>query len=240
MFKDFRPFFSSVLEMMAKNITKEAKAKFTEVLHLCHSSGVNQESFLDIPLVNNLKQGRNSGRRTKPIFKWAITVLSILSFSVTAAIACVWITEWPVSQYELLNLYFNSVNLEISEELCIVPNHDLVNGMFRKPLDCGFCKDVENISRVTNLHQQTFYDKFAYSGRPVIIEDATANWSAAEVFSFQYFKDLYSDESVKFHESSFNCQFFPYQTNFKSLGDLFKSTWADPSNALAKPWYVGW
>lgn len=52
---------------------------------------------------------------------------------------------------------------------------------FRPPQDCGFCEEVTEVERVANIAPDEFERRYAYSGRPVIVTDATANWTAMEV-----------------------------------------------------------
>ncbi|CAL7940419.1 unnamed protein product [Xylocopa violacea] len=77
-------------------------------------------------------------------------------------------------------------------------------------------------------------NSYAYSGRPVVVTDAMANWTATTKFSFAFFKSLYDGEDA-------NCQFFPYKTEFKSLQDVFEMSESRASlEEGTKPWYVGW
>lgn len=88
---------------------------------------------------------------------------------------------------------------------------------------------------ISSVHECTlFVISYAYSGKPVVINDAMANWTAPEVFSFSFFKSLYHGEMA-------NCQFFPYKTEFQSLQDVFDMS-ADRAmmEKGTKPWYVGW
>jgi len=78
---------------------------------------------------------------------------------------------------------------------------------------------------------------YAYSGKPAVVTDAMANWTAPEVFSFAFLRTLYRGERA----SSGRCQFFPYKTEFQSLRDVFEMS--DERASLDKgtePWYVGW
>ena len=52
--------------------------------------------------------------------------------------------------------------------------------------------------RVSNISQTEFIDKYAYSAQPVIITDATANWTAMNSFSFDFLKGIYRNDSVVF------------------------------------------
>jgi hypothetical protein len=68
------------------------------------------------------------------------------------------------------------------------------------------------------------------------VTDAMSNWTALESFSFEFFKELYADSTAQY-----NCQFFPYETEFTSLAQVFNMSSHRASLKLgAKPWYVGW
>lgn len=67
-----------------------------------------------------------------------------------------------------------------------------------------------------------------------MVTDAMTNWTAPEVLSFSFFKSLYDGEDG-------NCQFFPYNTEFQSLRDVFDmSTSRSMLEKGTEPWYVGW
>lgn len=70
-----------------------------------------------------------------------------------------------------------------------------------------------------------------------MVTDAMANWTALEVFSFAFLKTLYHGEKA----DSSRCQFFPYQTEFRDLRDVFEMSNDRASlGKHTKPWYVGW
>lgn len=77
--------------------------------------------------------------------------------------------------------------------------------------------------------------RYAYTGRPVVVTDGTISWPGREVFSFQFFKQLYNQSQEQ------ACQFFPYETEFRSLREVFDMR---EDRALmqdnTKPWYIGW
>ena len=65
------------------------------------------------------------------------------------------------------------------------------------------------------------------------------NWTAQHVFSFGFFKEIYSQGNWK---SQLNCQFFPYKTHFTHLNEVFDAIGneSDFLNDGTEPWYVGW
>ncbi|OAD54723.1 Replication factor C subunit 4 [Eufriesea mexicana] len=117
---------------------------------------------------------------------------------------------------------------------CLAELPSFTQKVFRPAEDCSICRDVQQVDRISNVDPATFEERYAYSGRPVVVTDATTNWTATTIFSFTFFKSLYDGEDA-------NCQFFPYKTEFKSLQDVFDMS---ASRSLlekgTKPWYVGW
>ncbi|XP_063702074.1 uncharacterized protein LOC134832105 [Culicoides brevitarsis] len=128
------------------------------------------------------------------------------------------------------------MKMYLNDSECFLSMPNSVSLAFRPLQSCDFCKNVKEVPVLSNLSPEIFEKRFAYSSAPVIIADATSNWTATEVFSFEYFRDLYSKSSSKA-----NCQFFPYKTEFKSLQEAFRMSDAraryEPGEA---PWYFGW
>lgn len=98
-----------------------------------------------------------------------------------------------------------------SSEKCLISMPDSASLAFRSPENCEFCRNVDKIERVSNLSPAEFERNFAYNGKPVIVLDATANWTAIDVFSYYYFKDLH--QMTHFTSEESNCQFFPVRMN---------------------------
>jgi hypothetical protein len=74
----------------------------------------------------------------------------------------------------------------------------------------------------------------------VIVKDAQANWTAADVFSYEFFSELYTKEfggSSSARSRHQRCQFFPYKTEFRSLDEAL--TMGDRRKS-ERPWYFGW
>ncbi|XP_011877774.1 PREDICTED: uncharacterized protein LOC105567481 isoform X2 [Vollenhovia emeryi] len=97
---------------------------------------------------------------------------------------------------------------------CWMATPPFVQKLFRPPQDCSICQDVQQVDKLTAVDPTIFEQRYAYSGKPVVISDAMANWTAPKVFSFPFFKTLYDGEGA-------SCQFFPYKTEFRSLQDVF-------------------
>lgn len=52
---------------------------------------------------------------------------------------------------------------------------------FRPPLSCDFCRGVKEVRRIANVQPDEFEKSFAYNSVPVVVTDATVNWTAMEV-----------------------------------------------------------
>jgi hypothetical protein len=144
------------------------------------------------------------------------------------------------TQKKFINFFAEKVlYIELEKETCLVPAHEVYLDLFRPPVDCSICKDVDTVDVVTNLTKEEFVEKYAYTGRPVLIRNGSNNWSALSHFSFQFFKNIYPKDSPVLQSEDRDCQFFPYRTNFESLGQVF-----DMPENMAKmqgdPWYIGW
>lgn len=125
------------------------------------------------------------------------------------------------------------------DDNCTVLMPDSITKVLRPPENCDFCRNVHKVSRVENISPDEFEREFAYDAKPVIVTDAMKNWTAMEVFDFWYFKDIY--ENVQKNKKKWNCQFFPYKTEFKTLHEAL----AIPKERVdygpeTKPWYFGW
>jgi len=67
------------------------------------------------------------------------------------------------------------------------------------------------------------------------------NWTATDVFSFDFFKNIYPDDSPALDSFDSDCQFFPYKTKFKNLREVLNMS---PERARLENgshfWYIGW
>lgn len=147
--------------------------------------------------------------------------------------------------YLILTTFFFIVILWLNRDLlssrrCSILMPSLLSHAFRKPENCNFCRNVTEIVHISNILPDEFERDFAYNSRPVIITDATTNWTAQQVFNFWYFKEVYS-KIAEDSDEEWNCQFFPYKTEFKSLEEALNIP-KERVNYVAgnRPWYFGW
>eukprot|EP00041_Stephanoeca_diplocostata_P011273 m.183491 g.183491 ORF g.183491 m.183491 type:complete len:189 (+) comp18480_c0_seq5:465-1031(+) len=126
---------------------------------------------------------------------------------------------------------------------CLVPTPDSIGLLFRPPVDCSFCRNVTNIPTISDLSATEFNQSYAFSGQPIVVANATAGWKALHVFSFPFFQRLYNEVLGRSfqRQTMRNCNFFPYQTSFHTLDQVFAQDAAAMTvgpNNTHKQWYT--
>ena len=164
----------------------------------------------------------------KHIFDYSSPYLSLLYIShpqvqrLHRQLSHIWLENW--------------LEFDMEEELCLVEYPEKIQNLFRPPVNCSVCVNVTQVDRVSDLSPEQFSLDYAYSGRPVVVTDATGNWTATERFSFNFFRGIYSKESPVLVNEEEKCQFFPYRTKFENLGEALQMSAARARD----PWYIGW
>ncbi|XP_067651644.1 uncharacterized protein [Haliotis asinina] len=219
---------------------EELKQKFCRLHQKAKELGLKDDDFNKIEALREISQ-RNKKKNVITLYLWKSFGLV---FAVYVAICLVWCLEWPVKNDVMLSIYFRLQGLseeDIYREPCVLEPLESMQDMFRPPLSCDFCKGIKQIDKVANIKPEEFEDIYAYSARPVVITDGMKNWTATEKFSFSFFKNIYKEGSPALENVENNCQFFPYKTSFKNLGEVFQM---DEERATMKdgsqPWYIGW
>lgn len=83
--------------------------------------------------------------------------------------------------------------------------------VFRHSENCNICRSVDKIDQVSGIDPLDFDRFYASTGRPVVVEDGTKNWTAMETFTYDFFKNLYLGEGNNDRQGRSGCQFFPYK-----------------------------
>ncbi|XP_063230517.1 uncharacterized protein LOC134535374 [Bacillus rossius redtenbacheri] len=65
-------------------------------------------------------------------------------------------------------------------------------GVFRPPEDCAVCRGLRQIDRVANTSWAALRQRYTSPGRPVVVTDATRNWTAQQVFSFRFLETVHA------------------------------------------------
>uniref|UniRef100_A0A182QY81 Cupin-like domain-containing protein n=1 Tax=Anopheles farauti TaxID=69004 RepID=A0A182QY81_9DIPT len=127
-----------------------------------------------------------------------------------------------------------------ANEDCILTMPSQLQKAFRPPESCGFCRSVHGtVPRLANVDPAEFARDYAYRGGPVIVTDATTNWTAMERFDYWFFKRVY--ETHGDGPKAERCQFFPYQTGLRDIREALSLP--EPRVRYepgTKPWYFGW
>lgn len=139
-----------------------------------------------------------------------------------------------VASYELLFDYMISTQ-------CLVENNIFTDEVYRPKVNCDMCRDIVGVPEEWNISPEKFYEKYSFTGRPVLVKEATANWTAMSHFNFSFFRQLYRKNKGSLHTIEEDCQFFPYATEFLSLAEALNMS---DDRAAYKPgelpWYIGW
>ncbi|XP_066962001.1 uncharacterized protein [Macrobrachium rosenbergii] len=143
------------------------------------------------------------------------------------------------TQHGFTRVWLRWENIDLHVEQCTIDMPPAVQDLFRPPVDCSMCRDVTQVEKIHSVSPAFFEERYAYSGRPVVVTDGQKNWSARNTFSFAFFKSIYSDDSPVLENFERTCQFFPYQTEFRNLRQVFNMSEAR-ANMHGDPWYIGW
>ena len=208
---------------------KLAKEAFQRLRKRAKQLEIKGKDFKKIKSLNSLKTRS---------YRLLVVVLSVVLLSALAYKGFTTLSE--ETQKKFVNLFAEKVlRIDLEKETCLVPATETYLDFFRPPVDCSICEDVDTVDVVTNLTKDEFVEKYAYTGRPVLIRNGSKNWTASSHFSFEFFKNIYPQNSPILQSADKDCQFFPYRTKFESLGEVF-----DMPESMAKmegqPWYIGW
>ncbi|RWS31396.1 F-box protein-like protein [Leptotrombidium deliense] len=127
----------------------------------------------------------------------------------------------------------------LSSSRCLVLNNYFLMEITRPVISCDFCKNVNSVIVLDNPSKEDFA-VFAYSAKPILVKHATYNWTAFDVFSFNYFKQIYSEVKDGYRSIEEECQFFPFRTNFIRLSEVFSlpEDSVNATHATEDPWYI--
>lgn len=101
------------------------------------------------------------------------------------------------------------------------------------------CEGVTGALRFVNLSREDFVHHHAYSAKPIVVEGAALGWSAIDVFSYDYFKDLYQQIPGSLADDNIKGQFFSYSSNIMDLKDFFQLP-TEQAEMKTERWYIGW
>uniref|UniRef100_A0A182IS25 Cupin-like domain-containing protein n=1 Tax=Anopheles atroparvus TaxID=41427 RepID=A0A182IS25_ANOAO len=161
---------------------------------------------------------------------WALVVLAVAA----GAIFTIWKRTGTGRVLLLATTLF-------ANEDCILTMPSQLQKAFRPPESCGFCREISTgtVPRLANISPEEFSRQYAYRGGPVIVTDATTNWTAPDRFDYWFFQRLYDTHGRG--PRAERCQFFPYATGFRNILEALDLPPArvryEPGT---EPWYFGW
>lgn len=208
---------------------KLAKDAFLRLKKRANELQIEKKDLTKLSALNVLK-GRS--------YIWLVLLITVLILPSAAFISYKSLDE-ETRLYLMRTFAEKVLDTELEKELCLLPSTELYLDLFRPPVNCSVCEDVETIDIVSGLSKEAFLTRYAYTARPVIIRNGCTNWTALSQFSFEFFKNIYPSNSPALQSMDRECQFFPYRTNFESLGHVFNMS-QSMANMKGDPWYIGW
>lgn len=73
------------------------------------------------------------------------------------------------------------VKVYLASDDCLVDMPVELSKAFRPPETCDFCRAITEIKRIEHTTTDEFEKLYAYNGYPIIVTDATVNWTALNV-----------------------------------------------------------
>ncbi len=109
-------------------------------------------------------------------------------------------------------------------------------------VDCKIYKGVTHAPRLSNLSQEDFIRNYAYQSKPILVVGAASDWPALDLFSYDYFKDLYLSHPAALEGDNEQGQFFAYSSSItiNNLSDLFTLPSEKVASMSKEKWYIGW
>ena len=138
-------------------------------------------------------------------------------------------------------MYKDDIVETVKTTKCLVEQNVMLSEISRPMMDCSKCANIKSVPIVRNISKEEFTEKYAYTAVPVLIKEATQNWTAMDTFSYEYFKRIYTEKEDTLRLIDEDCQFFGYKTEFDSLEEALNMSKerADYKDG-EQPWYFGW
>lgn len=203
-------------------------SKLNDILNRAKSSKLLKREVLDIIVIFKNQVKSHSIPITTRLGS-ARKVLSKIIFVLYRVLPCL-----------LFLLYvFQRLKALWSEDPCLVPRV-LLNGEVTLPVaDCGVCSNLTKVPVVENTTVASFLEQYAYSSRPVLMKGAAKGWPAAQLFSYEYFRQLYSQRPEAILRDGDEGQFFAYSSDVRRLDEFMNMT-GDQAAMRTGKWYIGW
>ena len=125
--------------------------------------------------------------------------------SILIAILCFLAAPIIVSLYSIYSkynfAYASALRGFLDDEACLITKPMwLSSDLTTSPTaNChSICQGLTEIPALESISREEFLAKYAYSGQPLLIHNATDGWTAFETFSFPFFKKVVAQRQLKF------------------------------------------
>ena len=235
--------------MTNSNILEELNDKFVKIAEHAEFLGISSDQLATLKSLYAIRSTPNTTLKSTGVIGRIYSVCNCIKqliFLVVCFILVltvfVLILQWPTTRLDTMFSLFGTVGIDFESQQCLAVLDSPFINLVRPPVDCSICRNLKEIDKVARISQDLFEEKYAYSGRPVVITDAMSNWTAVKFFSFEFFTSIYSKDSpVLTMSDAGNCQFFPYKTGFHNLSEVFSMDRERSAMMLgSEPWYIGW
>ena len=233
---------------------KSLVSKFSKLTQEARKEGVKLETLREV-FLDTGKENNNAGKKNveskkkvntrkkgwrSTVSQWSkqvcTTVNILTAFFLVGVLSSAFVYFYPGYVFDSFDTLFG-----VRTSRCAIDNNGFITEIARPLVQCGMCKSLTEVPIEHNISAENFRQKYAYSAIPVLIKNATLNWSAMDTFSYSYFKRLYLGTDGALEAVDDDCQFFPYKTEFDSLEDAFNiSDDRAEFKEGEKPWYIGW
>jgi len=195
--------------------------------------GLNHEQIVGLSIVKKIN------KRYQKV-SWIKLVVKVLGAIASTCFLLAAISLYlVVSKSTLGKQIAKLVIKDVDNDECAVPAGEGISDYFRPPVDCNLCKDVKGLTVVDNITPEEFHKNFSFTMKPLLVKGGQKDWNAKNVFSLDYFRSIYPKKSQALERVQSDCQFFPYKTNFNSLGEVLQMS-KEREEGKGKPWYIGW
>lgn len=214
-------------------------SEFCNLHKAARDKGIGYQTIQNIFLDRQVSSDQNSNLSKIPEVRKNYKIgwkIKIAIFVAVIAILCgAFLVMYEIQNLEDLNTFI------FHESPCAISNNGFVMEISRPLMNCEACRDLRQVPIEENISKELFMEKYAYTGVPVLVKNATKSWTAMSNFSYHFFKDIYTNTKGALESVEEECQFFPYKTEFETLSDLFNISDARANFSEGeKPWYIGW
>ncbi len=197
---------------------REVEAKIRKILEQAKSQGMTDKEIKDLVSKN--------GYSLSDINQRTCNILNCLIFKVYPVIFVLALLAYPLIEM-------------IKGSPCLLVELSPFGEAVTPIVNCKMCEGVTEAPRLTNLSEDHFIRNYAYTSKPLLVVGAVSNWSALNVFSYEFFKSLYHRLPESLSEDNDKGQFFSYGSNIRDLKNLF-SLPSEMAAMKSEKWYIGW